>query len=98
MKKHLKGDNLEQRLRDVRDVLAGDEEFTLESTERAVRELAERSGLGAGKYIHPLRVALVGKSSSPPIFDVALALGRASALARLDHLIARLDELTGPQP
>ena len=98
VKKHLKGDNLEQRLRDVRDVLAGDEEFTLESTERAVRELAERSGLGAGKYIHPLRVALVGKSSSPPIFDVALALGRASALARLDHLIARLDELTGPQP
>jgi glutamyl-tRNA synthetase len=94
VKKHLKGENLEQRLRDVRDSLAMDETFTLESTEQAVRSLAETKGLGAGKYIHPLRVALVGKASSPPIFDVAVALGRGSTLARLDHLIARLDELT----
>jgi len=95
VKKHLKGENLEARLRDVREVLAGDAAFTIESTEQAVRGLAEKNGLGAGKYIHPLRVALVGKASSPPIFDVAVALGRKSTLARLDHLVARLGELTG---
>jgi len=94
VKKHLKGENLEQRLTDVRETLANDGEFTIESAEKAVRELAERNGLGAGKYIHPLRVALVGKLSSPPIFDVAVALGRESTLARLDQLIGRLGELT----
>lgn len=94
VKKHLKGENLEQRLRDVRETLAGDATFSIESTEAAVRALAERTGVGAGKYIHPLRVALVGKASSPPIFDVAVALGRESTLARIDHLVARLQELT----
>jgi glutamyl-tRNA synthetase len=94
VKKHLKGENLEERLREVRDTLARDASFTLESTEAAVRTLAEKHGLGAGKYIHPLRVALVGKLSSPPIFDVALALGRERTIARVDHLIRRLPELT----
>lgn len=94
VKKHLKGEQLEKRLAAVRQALADDEDFTLESTEKAVRELAEKNGVGAGKYIHPLRVALVGKSSSPPIFDVAIALGRASTLARIDHLIDKLAELT----
>jgi glutamyl-tRNA synthetase len=93
VKKHLKGDDLEDRLRNVRDALADDAEFTLASTEAAVRALAERNGLGAGKYIHPLRVALVGRSSSPPIFDVALALGKERTLARIDFLLARLGEL-----
>ncbi len=93
VRKHLKGDDLAKRLIDVRGTLSEDEAFTLESTEAAVRALAEANGLGAGKYIHPLRIALVGRASSPPIFDVALALGRDSTLARLDYLIERLPTL-----
>lgn len=91
--KHLKGENLEQRLADVRKTLAADEAFTIESTEAAVRALAESNGIGAGKYIHPLRVALVGKMSSPPIFDVAIALGKDATLARIDELIRSMPEL-----
>ncbi|MGK2858641.1 MAG: glutamate--tRNA ligase [Thermoanaerobaculia bacterium] len=91
VKKHLKGDDLVGRLRDLRETLAEDAAFTVESTEAAVRALGEAKGLGAGKYIHPLRVALVGRVSSPPIFDVAVGLGRASTLARLDDLLRRLE-------
>lgn len=91
VKKHLKGDDLGQRMRDLRETLAGDAAFSIESTEAAVRALGESKGLGAGKYIHPLRVALVGRVSSPPIFDVAVGLGRTATLARLDELIRRLD-------
>ncbi len=91
VKKHLKGDDLLERLRNLRETLAGDAAFTIESTEAAVRALGESKGLGAGKYIHPLRVALVGRVSSPPIFDVAVGLGKAATLARLDELIRRLD-------
>lgn len=90
VKKHLKGEDLEQRLRDVRDALATVEPFTIEGGDKAVRELAERTGMGAGKYIHPLRVALVGKISSPPIFDVAVALGKERSLRRIDRLLANL--------
>ena len=82
MKKHLKGENLEQRLADVRSTLESDQAFTIESTEAAVRTLAESNGIGAGKYIHPLRVALVGKMT-----EIAVrTLGPALAKQRVDGL------------
>jgi len=90
VKKHLKGDELPSRMRDLRDALARTEPFDVTSAEQSLRALAESSGLGAGKLIHPLRVALTGKMASPPIFDVAVVLGKARTLARLDRLIATL--------
>jgi glutamyl-tRNA synthetase len=86
-KKHLKGDDLADRLRELRDVLAGAEPFDVPTTDQALRALAESHGLGAGKLIHPLRLALTGKGASPPVFDVAVILGRDATLRRLQRLI-----------
>jgi glutamyl-tRNA synthetase len=90
MKKHLKGDDLVQRMSDLRDALAQVDPFDVQTSEHALRALAEAKGLGAGKYIHPMRVALLGVASSPPIFDVAVTLGKERTLRRLDALISRL--------
>ncbi|HEV7922342.1 MAG TPA: glutamate--tRNA ligase [Thermoanaerobaculia bacterium] len=89
-KKHLKGDDLALRLSELRDALAATEPFDVATTEQTLRTLAEARGLGAGKLIHPLRLALTGRGASPPIFDVAVALGKERTLSRLDRLIARL--------
>jgi glutamyl-tRNA synthetase len=51
--------------------------------EDAVRGLAEEMGIGAGKLIHPLRLALTGRGHSPGIFEVLVLLGRETALKRL---------------
>ena len=91
-KKHLKGDGLEESLREMRDVLASTEPFDVLTTEQAVRAIAERRGIGAGKLIHPLRLALTGRGSSPPVFDVAVVLGKERTLRRLDQLIGRVGE------
>jgi glutamyl-tRNA synthetase len=88
-KKHLKGDGLEESLREMRDALVSVEPFDVVATEAAVRAAAEKRGLGAGKMIHPLRLALTGRGSSPPVFDVAVVLGRERTLRRLDRLIER---------
>jgi glutamyl-tRNA synthetase len=93
--KHLKDPETEARLRDLRETLAATEPFDIATTEQAVRKLAESRGAGAGKYIHPLRVALTGQASSPPIFDVVIALGRESSLRRIDRLIEHLPGLAG---
>jgi hypothetical protein len=37
---------------------------------------------------------LTGKLSSPPIFDVIVALGREQTLERIDQLTTRLPDLT----
>jgi glutamyl-tRNA synthetase len=95
VKKHLKGDDLAARLGELHDVLAATEPFDVVTTEQALRTLAESRGLSAGKLIHPLRLALTGRGASPPIFDVAVALGKERALARLRAMIERLPELTG---
>lgn len=55
--------------------------------ESQLRDRAAALGVGAGKLFQPLRVALVGQSASPGIFDVLLLLGRDRSLARIDRAI-----------
>ena len=93
MKKHLRGDVLPDALRAMRDALASVQPFDVVATEQAVRSVADKRGLGAGKLIHPLRLALTGRGVSPPVFDVAAVLGRERTLKRLDQLLERLPSL-----
>lgn len=93
MKKHLKGDDVEERLRELRDAFAATEPFDVATTEQALRSIAERRGVSAGKLIHPLRLALTGKGASPPVFDVAVVLGKERTLTRLDRLVNQLPSL-----
>ena len=49
---------------------------------RSMRELAEAEGLGAAKVIHPLRVAISGRSVGPGVFELAAILGKDPAACR----------------
>jgi glutamyl-tRNA synthetase len=53
------------------------------AVEAVVRGFAERAGLKLGAVAQPLRAALTGRTTSPPIFDVLAVLGREESLARL---------------
>ena len=81
-----------ERLRAVRDALAapGATGFTSADVEAAIRGLAERKGVKAAEFIHPLRVAVTGQAVSPGIFEVCAILGRDVTLARVDALLERL--------
>jgi glutamyl-tRNA synthetase len=48
-----------------------------------VRGFAEASGLKLGQVAQPLRAALTGRATSPPLFDVMAVLGRDESLGRL---------------
>lgn len=61
--------------------------------EERLRALAAELDVGAGKLIHPLRVALVGQRVSPGIFDVLAVLGRQRSLARTRAAVERLRRL-----
>ena len=51
--------------------------------ETVVRPYAERSSQKLGAVAQPLRAALTGRTTSPPIFDVLAILGRDESLSRL---------------
>jgi glutamyl-tRNA synthetase len=78
--------------------LASVEPFTEEPLEAAVREAAAGDGIGAGKLIHPLRVALTGQTASPGIFEVARLLGREQVLARLTAAVSTLRQTAPDVP
>jgi glutamyl-tRNA synthetase len=58
-------------------------DWTAEAIEVVVRGYAERAGLKLGAVAQPLRAALTGRTTSPPIFDVLAVLGKDESLARL---------------
>jgi glutamyl-tRNA synthetase len=82
-----------ERIRKVRDNLPKDGDWNHDALEKSLRQLAEQEGVGAGKLIHPLRVAIVGNSASPGIFDVMKLLGRARTLRRIDDALAQLSQM-----
>ncbi len=61
--------------------------------EEAARAFAEARGIRLKDVAMPLRAALTGMTTSPPIFDVAAALGPAETTARVEAAIARAGEL-----
>jgi glutamyl-tRNA synthetase len=63
--------------------LAAVTEWAPQAIETVVRGFAERSGLKLGAVAQPLRAALTGRTTSPPIFDVLTVLGKDESLARL---------------
>ena len=63
--------------------LAAVADWSAEPLEAAVRGYAESRGLKLGAVAQPLRAALTGQGTSPGIFDVLVALGRAESLARI---------------
>ncbi|RZI59184.1 MAG: glutamate--tRNA ligase, partial [Zymomonas sp.] len=54
-----------------------------EALEAAVRTVAEDAGVKLGAAAQPLRAALVGRKTSPGIFDVLALLGREESLGRI---------------
>ncbi len=65
-------------------------EFTPEALETLIRETAEQRGVGAGKIIHPIRLALTGASASPSLFDMMALLGRETCLRRLRRALEQI--------
>ncbi len=57
--------------------------WTREALEGAVGALASAHDIGLGKLAAPLRAALAGRTATPSVFDMMLALGREESLARI---------------
>ncbi len=59
-------------------------------TETAVKGWIESAGYGLGAVMNAFRLAIVGESKGPHMFDITALLGRAETIARLERAIATL--------
>jgi glutamyl-tRNA synthetase len=79
-----------EKMRQVRAGLAALPDFTHASIEAVIRTLAERNQMGAGRIIHPLRLAVTGRSQGPGLFELMEVVGRDACLRRIDRAVDRL--------
>jgi nondiscriminating glutamyl-tRNA synthetase len=66
--------------------------FEADELEPALRALAEARGWKAGDLFMAIRVAVTGRTATPPLFDTLVALGRERVSARLARAEAVLAE------
>lgn len=82
-----------ERLAAVRDALDRLQDWTPDAIERALRATAEELGVGFGKLVHPLRLALTGATVSPGIDQVAAHMGPDLVKDRIDAAIGHLSRV-----
>ncbi len=80
--KLLEGD-ARRRLAALHERIAKLDVWEPSALEAATRAYAEEAGVKLGGVAQPLRAALTGRTTSPPIFDVLSVLGREESLARI---------------
>ena len=70
----------------ARSVIAnvGEVSFEADELEGPLRRLAEERGWKAGDLFMAIRVAVTGRTATPPLFDTLVALGYERTLQRLD--------------
>ena len=88
-------DEARAALEGARSTLAelGDADFSADVLEQRCREAADAAAMKAGDFFMPIRVAVTGRTVSPPLFASIELLGRERSLARIDDAIGKLTQV-----
>lgn len=87
VKKNLHKEGVAELLTRFRDRLATAEPFNAAVLEALLRDFVEAEGIKIGQIVHPLRVAVTGKSIGFGLFDILAILGRERCLRRIERAI-----------
>ncbi|WP_375284189.1 glutamate--tRNA ligase [Marinicauda pacifica] len=77
-------DEARERLSRLRDVLAGQADWSEAGLDARLKSFAEEEAVGFGKVGMPLRAAVTGGAPAPDMSFVLAVLGREETLSRLD--------------
>lgn len=66
--------------------------FDLNSLEKAIRKLQEKNDWHKGQYFMFLRVAMTGRTATPPLFETMLVLGSDLIIKRLDLASKKIEK------
>jgi len=94
----VKGLDADQAVRSLKICLdrLGSAAFDNDSIEATLRGLADELGIKSGTLFGLLRVALTGRSASPPLFETISVLGKDRCLGRIRRAISRLESASSP--
>lgn len=82
----------------LRERVVGAEPFDAQAAETLVRGFAAERGIQAREVVHPVRVALTGKTVGPGLFELMALLGRDRVAQRLDAAAEHVRRATDAPP
>jgi len=87
LRKHFREPRMWDYLNELADRLQQLESFEPEAIETVVRKFAEEKGISAAKIIHPVRLAVSGRTVTPGLFEVISLLGKDTVVRRLQKIV-----------
>lgn len=72
---------------DFAEALHGTEIFEADNLRHIIHDFAETKGLGMGKVMMPLRLALVGELKGPDVPDILQVLGKEESVGRIKNAV-----------
>jgi glutamyl-tRNA synthetase len=78
------------RLQQLRDALAGLEQFDPDALNTAFKALAARSGWNIGLLVHPARLICTGRTVGPSLYHLMAVLGKERVLTRFDQALSKM--------
>jgi glutamyl-tRNA synthetase len=82
VEKRLAKEGVKELLLDLVGRFSGVEDWKCENLENTVKELSQ--GNGMGPWVHPIRVAVSGRTEGPGLFEMLELLGKERTLRRLE--------------
>ncbi len=82
-----------EKLKTVLEAIDSANHFSAAELEELIRLKAEHIGLKASALIHPVRLALSGRTNTPGLFEVMELLGPEKCRARLEQAIKYINDL-----
>ena len=79
-----------ERLIALRGEFAKIDNWSLDTLESTLKNLAQKLGCKTGDLVHPARVAVSGRSVGPSLYHMLEVMGKERVLARFDRMIAQL--------
>jgi glutamyl-tRNA synthetase len=85
VEKNLRKPGAVELLKKFKEQLSQVEPFEPAPLEAALKTFVEKESIKIGELVHPLRVAISGKSVGPGLYDCLSLLGKEKCLARIDR-------------
>lgn len=82
---YLKSDKIPLMFKKLAEALEKLTEFDIKNTEEAARKLVDEFGIKGADLIHPVRVAISGRTVSAGLFEIMALLGKEKVLKRLER-------------
>lgn len=83
-------DDTRDLMNELAQIISHSSDFTVDNIQADVKTWIATKGVGFGKVMQPLRLALVGAMQGPDVFEIIFMIGKAETVQRIENMVQTL--------